>query len=68
MPYILPYIGVTGLDELLCAMIIANFTTESCRVTDGMICVASDIPYGEPDLTSDNDLLPPVTTIWLAGK
>ena len=49
-------------------MIIANFATESCRVTDGMICVASDNPYGERDLTSDNDFLPAVTTIWLAAK
>ena len=50
------------------AMIIANFATESCRVTDGMICAASDNPYGERDLTSDNDFLPAVTTIWLAAK
>lgn len=50
------------------SMTIANFGREACPVTDGMICVASDRPYGGLDPTSDNDLLPPLTTIWLASK
>lgn len=49
-------------------LVIANFGVGECYVTDGTICVASDRPYGGTDPTSDNDFLPPFTTIWLAAK
>lgn len=49
-------------------MTLGNFSSTGCRVTDGTITVASDLPYGDRNLTSDNDDLPPLTTIWLARK
>lgn len=50
------------------AFVIANLSDRPYPVTDGSIVVASDWPAGPEDPTSDNDLLPPMTTIWLAAK
>jgi hypothetical protein len=72
-----PYYECRGMPDVLAFMssrtrpgflIAANFGAWECPVSDGSVCVASDHPFGGIDPTSDNDALPPITTIWLATK
>ena len=49
-------------------MNIGNFTAEPLPLPDGTIVLASDDPVGPFDPTSDNDMLPGLTTIWFAPK
>ena len=49
-------------------MNVANLFDEPMPLPDGTIVVASDDPVGPFDPTSDNDMLPGLTTIWFAPK
>jgi len=72
-----PYYECRGMPDVIAFMssrtrpgftIAGNFGAWECPVIDGSVCVASDHPFGGIDPTSDNDALPPITTIWLATK
>lgn len=47
---------------------IANLADGPLPLPDGSIVLASDDPAGPADPTSDNDMLPGLTTIWFAPK
>ncbi len=47
---------------------VANLSSEPLPLPDGTIVLASDDPAGPFDPTSDNDMLPGLTTIWFAPK
>lgn len=47
---------------------IANLAERPLPLPDGAIDLASDDPVGPFDPTSDNDMLPGLTTIWFAPK
>ncbi len=49
-------------------MNVANLSDQPLPLPDGTIVLASDDPVGLFDPTSDNDMLPGLTTIWFAPK
>lgn len=63
-----PGLVVTYPRKYLGILNIANFTDRPCPLPDGAVVLASDNPKGPVDHTSDNDMLPARTTVWLAGK
>ncbi len=49
-------------------MNVVNLSDQPLPLPDGAIVLASDDPLGPFDPTSDNDMLPGLTTIWFAPK
>lgn len=49
-------------------MNVANLSDQPMPLPDGRIVLASDDPVGPFDPTSDNDMLPGLTTIWFGPK